>query len=226
MEFLKEILGEELFNQVAEKINAHNGNEANKDNQIKIGNLGKGDYVAQGKYKALEDDLKGKDTELTNANNLIAELKKASKGNEEMQQKFSEYETENARLQEELKATEIKYAFDVLLMDAGVTDKDEREFLSYKYESKMKEEGKNLELDENKHIKGAEGIVETLKTIRPKAFESVADDSGLQVVGDNKLPKPDNRDVIPKKEQFLQMSYEERVALKQKNEQAYKQLAK
>lgn len=35
MEFLKEILGEELFNQFMEKINAHNGNEANKDNQIK-----------------------------------------------------------------------------------------------------------------------------------------------------------------------------------------------
>lgn len=29
MEFLKEVLGEELYNQMAEKINAHNGNEAN-----------------------------------------------------------------------------------------------------------------------------------------------------------------------------------------------------
>lgn len=53
MEFLKEILGEELFNQIAEKINAHNGNEANKDNQIKIGNLGSGEYVGKGKYDAL-----------------------------------------------------------------------------------------------------------------------------------------------------------------------------
>lgn len=42
MEFLKEILGEELFNQVASKINEHNGNEANKDKQIKVANLGSG----------------------------------------------------------------------------------------------------------------------------------------------------------------------------------------
>ena len=69
MEFLKEILGEDLYNQVSEKINAHNGNEANKENQIKIGNLGKGEYVAQGKYAALQEALNGKDTEITNANN-------------------------------------------------------------------------------------------------------------------------------------------------------------
>ena len=39
MEFLKEVLGEELYKQVESKINEHNGNEANEDNQIKIGNL-------------------------------------------------------------------------------------------------------------------------------------------------------------------------------------------
>ena len=33
MEFLKEILGEELYKQFEEKINAHNGDEANKDKQ-------------------------------------------------------------------------------------------------------------------------------------------------------------------------------------------------
>lgn len=45
MEFLKEILGEALFAQFEEKINAYNGNEANKDRQIEIGNLGSGEYV-------------------------------------------------------------------------------------------------------------------------------------------------------------------------------------
>jgi hypothetical protein len=42
MEFLKELLGEELYSQIEAKINEHNGNEANKDKQIKIGNLGTG----------------------------------------------------------------------------------------------------------------------------------------------------------------------------------------
>ena len=227
MDFLKEILGEELFNQVAEKINAHNGNEANKDNQIKIGNLGSGEYVSQGKYSALKDTLNGKDAEITNANNLIAELKKASKGNEEMQAKFSEYEAENVKLQEELQKAERKYAFEAMLMDAGVTDKDEREFLTFKYESKLKEEGKTLELDENKHIKGAESIVESLKTMRPKAFGSDSSGKdGYQVISDNRLPGSDNRTIIPTKEQFATMGYDERLALKQQNEQTYRQLAK
>ena len=227
MDFLKEILGEELYSQFAEKINAHNGNEANKDKQIKIENINSGNYVSKLKYEDIVAQLSGKDTELTNANNLITELKKASKGNEEMQAKFSQYEAENVKLQEELQKAETKYAFEVMLMDAGVTDKDEREFLAYKYESKLKEEGKTLELDENKHIKGAESIVESLKTMRPKAFESNAStNEGYQVLGDNRLPSNDDRTVIPTKEQFATMGYDERLALKQQNEQTYRQLAK
>ena len=42
MEFLREILGEELYKQLETAINAYNGNEANKDHPVKIGNLGGG----------------------------------------------------------------------------------------------------------------------------------------------------------------------------------------
>lgn len=35
MEFLKTILGDELYNQFAEKLNAYNGNEENKDYTFK-----------------------------------------------------------------------------------------------------------------------------------------------------------------------------------------------
>ncbi len=49
MEFLKEILGEELYKQFEEKINAYNGNEANKDKQVKLANLSSGEYVGKGK---------------------------------------------------------------------------------------------------------------------------------------------------------------------------------
>lgn len=196
MEFLKEILGEELFKQFTEKINAHNGNEANKENQIKIGNLGSGEYVGKGKYdadiKKLNDLIAGKDTELTNANTLIGELQKATKGDADLQGKISAYEKENADLQEQLQETERKYAFDLLLMDSGVTDKDEREFLTYKYESKLKEDGKTIELDENKHIKGADGIVASLKTMRPKAFESGTD--GKKVFDEDNLPGGNGED--------------------------------
>ena len=90
MEFLKELLGEALYQQIESKINEHNGNEANKDNQIKIGNLGKGDYVGKAKYDALDALLKGKEAELTTANGLIEQLKKGTKGNEELQGKITQ----------------------------------------------------------------------------------------------------------------------------------------
>jgi len=45
MEFLKEILGDDLYNQFAEKINAFNADEANKDKGIKLANIATGEYV-------------------------------------------------------------------------------------------------------------------------------------------------------------------------------------
>lgn len=197
MEFLKEILGEELYKQVESKINEHNGNEANREKQIKIANLGSGEYVGKGKYDALDALLKGKETELETANGLIEQFKKDTKGNEELQGKITGYETQVADLKSQLQETEIRYAFDVLLMDSGVTEKDEREFLTYKYESKLKEEGKTLELDENKHIKGAEGIVESLKTMRPKAFEKAGKD-GFEPMNTRGVPGGNPGEAEPK----------------------------
>lgn len=225
MEFLKEILGEELYSQVEQAINAHNGNEANKDNQIKIGNLGKGEYVASGKYNALQEAMNGKDAEIANANNLIAELKKASKGNEEMQQKFTEYEAENVKLQAELRETKIKSAIKVALLSEKAVDVD---YLTFKLNEKLKEKGETLELDENDQIKGWKDRLDGLKTQFPTMFESASDGdgTGMKVLDPNKLKQGDDRKTVPTKEQFRKMSYEERVALKQSNEQAYKQLAK
>lgn len=227
MEFLKALFGDKAltFDELVQVINAHNGNEANKENQIKIANLGSGEYVGKGKHDALAESLKGKEAELLSANELIAELKKGTKGNEELQGKISGYESQVAELQAQLKETETRYAFELLLMDAGVTDKDEREFLAFKYEKKLKEEGKALELDENKHIKGGEGIVESLKTQFPAKF-TAAGDTKMRVLGDNKLPPHDGGPVTVTKEQFLQMGYDERLKLKQENETLYRQLSK
>ncbi len=70
MEFLKAILGEELYNQFISKINEFNGDEANKDKQIKLANLTDGAYVSKDKYTSLETDLSGKTSELETANAL------------------------------------------------------------------------------------------------------------------------------------------------------------
>lgn len=50
MEFLKNVLGEELFGQVAAAVNTYNGKPENKDHQVKLANLSEGQYVDKGKY--------------------------------------------------------------------------------------------------------------------------------------------------------------------------------
>lgn len=192
MEFLKEILGEELFSQVEEKINAHNGNEANKENQIKIANLGKGEYVGKGKFDALQEALNGKDTEITNANNLISELKKVSKGNEDMQNKFTEYEQQNTQLQKELAETKMKAAIKVALLSEKAIDVD---YLTFKLNEKLKEKGEKLELDENENVKNWNEIISSLKNQFPTMFNASEGkkniiENRLKGNGDNKVSEP------------------------------------
>lgn len=190
MEFLKSILGEDLYKQIEEKINAHNGNEANKDKQIKIGNLGGGEYVGKGKFDAeiekLTAQLSGKDTELQTANDLIAELKKGTKGNEELQGKITGYETQVAQLQAQLQETKINAALKVALLSEKAIDVP---YMTFKIMEKLKGEGKALELDENENIKGWDDLLSGLKTQFPAQFEKAG--NGGFTVDANPLPSGD-----------------------------------
>ncbi len=184
MEFLKEILGEELFKQFAEKVNAYNGDEANKDKQIKLANLTSGEYVGKGKHDALQALFDGQKTELEQANGLIAELKKGTKGNEELQGKITGYETQVADLQKQLKETKKASAIKVALLSEKALDVG---YLTYKLNEKLNAEGKSLELDENDNIKDWKTYSDGLKTQFPNMFES----SSQKKIDENKLPGSD-----------------------------------
>ena len=205
MEFLKEILGE-LYEQVVEKINAHNGNEDNKDKQIKLENINSGNYVSKLKYDDIVQQLTGKNTELESANGLIAELKKGTKGNEELQGKISGYETQVADLQAQLQETKLKSAIKVALLGEKAVDVD---YLTFKLNEKLKEKGEALELDENDNIKGWDSLRDGLKTQFPTMFES-AGAGKYKVLGDNKLPEGDgDRTTGPQNlAEALKMQYE------------------
>jgi hypothetical protein len=220
MDFLKELLGEELYSQFESKINEHNGNEANKDKQIKIGNLGSGEYVGKGKYEALNELLKGKEAELTTANGLIAELKKGTKGNEEMQQKIGTYESQVAELQAQLQETKIKSAIKVALLSEKAVDVD---YLTFKLNEKLKEKGETLTLDENENIKGWDAYKDGLKTQFPSMFES-ATGTSMKVLGDNRLPAGDNTPGGITQERFNKMGYQGRLKVKQEQPELYAQL--
>lgn len=217
MDFLKTILGDDLFAQIAEKINAHNGNEANKDKQIKLGNLGSGEYVGKGKYDALQELLTGKQTELDTANGLIAQLKKDTKGNEALQGKITEYETQVQQLQEQLAEVKVKSALKVALLSEKALDVD---YLSYKVNEKLKADGKTLELDENEAIKGWADMLSGLKTQFPTMFESGTD--GRKVLEGGRVPDRGGEPSEMTKQEFLRKSYAERAAFAAQNPDAYK----
>lgn len=221
MDFLKEILGDDLFGQVKEKINAFNGDEANKDKQIKLANLAGGEYVGKGKFDSLQEALNSKDSELANANNLIAELKKASKGNEDLQGRFTEYEQENARLQAELQATKVRSALKVALLSEHAVDID---YLTFKLNEKLKDKGQALELDENDNIKGCDDLISGLKIQFPAQFVAPANQGGTKIE-ERKLDKEGGASGITKSD-ILKKPYAERVALYESNPEAYNEAMK
>lgn len=200
MDFLKEILGEELFAQFAEKINAHNGNEANKDNQIKIANLGGGEYVSKAKHDALQALFDGKEKELTAANGLIEGFQKSQKDNEAVQGQITAYQDQVKQLQAQLVQTQIDSGLKIAFMEAGGTDID---FLIWK--AKQGNDGKSLELGEDGKIKGINDLISGLKTSAPNHFKK----AGGVKVEENPLPDGGKRDEAPKTlADALRMQYE------------------
>ena len=101
MEFLKEILGEELFSQVSEKVNTYNSDEKNKENQVKIGNLGSGNYVGKEKFDAKETEIAGLKEQLKNANTEIQSYKDMDI--DSIKKSASDWETKYNNLVEEQK---------------------------------------------------------------------------------------------------------------------------
>lgn len=216
MEFLKEILGEELYNQFMVKINAHNDDEANKEKLIKLVNLTDGGYVSKDKYTSLETDLSGKTSELEKANGLIEELKKTTGKDEESQQKITAYETEITNLKRENEELKTENALKFALLSAGAVDVDYLVF-------KAKEKGE-IKLGDDGKIKGEDDLISGLKTQHPAMFEaSNNQQNGNRRVLENNLPGGD-KDKTVTKEQFLKMGYNERMKLKQENPELFKQL--
>ena len=210
MDFLKAILGEELYAQFEQAVNAYNGNEANKDKQIKIANLGSGDYVSKGKYSSLEAESQTKDAKLTEANNLIAQLQKAAKGDENLQGQVTAYRTKVQELEAELEQTKLENAIKVELLSNKALDVD---YLTFK----LKEKGE-LALDENGKIKGWDDKIAALKTQFPTQFETTA----KKTVIENKLPAGEGGGEALTKEGLLKKPYAERMKIFNENPEAYK----
>lgn len=166
--------------------------------------------VRYGKLKGEHDSTV---KELTEANNLIADLKKSNKGNEEMQGKITAYEGQVQQLQTELANAKLEYAIKIGLLTEKVDDVDYMTF-------KLKEKGE-LELDENEKIKGWEDKIAALKTQFPKQFEN----SGSKKVEENKLEHGDDAHTLTKAD-ILKKPYAERMKIYNENPEAYREAMK
>lgn len=161
------------------------------------------------RYGKLKTDHEGKLAELTEAQNLIAELKKSNKGNEGLQEKISAYEGQAAQLQAELEQTKLEAAVKVELLSAKALDVD---YLTFK----LKEKGE-LALDENGKIKGWDDKLAGLKTQFPAQFEG----AGGKKFEEHKLPDNEEGQTMTKSE-ILKKSYSERQQLFESNPEAFR----
>ena len=221
MEFLKELFKDKAltYDELVQAVNAHNGNEANKDSQIKIGNLGGGEYVSKGKHDSelerLNALVSGKDGDIKTLTETLESLKKGKVDADAIQQKLTDAE----RLLTESKAREAevlkKYALRDALRGAKAVDVD---YMAFKIGEKLKDEGKSLELDENESIKGWDDLLSGLKTQYPNQFETAGNSTKVDA---NPLRKGDDNKPGVTKEEFARMGYQSRLKLKQEQPEVY-----
>lgn len=175
------------------------------------------------RYPKLKNDFEGQGKQLQEALATIETLQKTTKGQEDAQKVINEHKEREQALLAELLQTKIDAAARYGLLAAGGEDV---EYLLFVLKEDAKAENKPLELDEAGNIKGWDDRLKSLQTKKPKMFKAEdGDDSGYQVLEPNKLKKGDDGQLAVTKERFAGMSYEERLALKQKNETLFKQLS-
>lgn len=137
--------------------------------------------VRYGKLKTEHEAMMKKDGE---SQKLIEELQKATKGQEDVQTKITEYETTIQKQQEELANAKTESALKIGLLSAGAKAED-IDYLLFKmgHDSEFK-----MELDENGEIKGLSDKVKDLKTQYPQQFE----ESSQKKIDEKRLNNQEN----------------------------------
>lgn len=126
---LEELLGEELYKQVKEKIDAVNQKEEDKLKHVRYADLSEGNYVSKAKYDELAAEKESLDEKVKTMTGTITKLKKDSEGNEDLQKTITTLQADLKNLQktheDKLKEMSLKEQ----LVKAGVLDP---EYMIYK----------------------------------------------------------------------------------------------
>lgn len=164
------------------------------------------------RYSKLKTQHESANAQLKEANDLIAELKKSTEGQGDLQQKVAAYEQQIATLQAEKKQAQIDAEVNVALLSAGVKP-DDIDYVTFKLMAKGE-----LEIDENGKIKGMDDKIAALKTQLPAQFSA----ESKKIVLENKLPTGDGSGDGITKEALLKKPYAERMKIYTENPEVYK----
>lgn len=167
------------------------------------------------RYGKLKTDHENLTAEHQKSTDLIAELQKATKGQEAVQGKITEYEATIKKLQEEAVQARTESALKIGLLSAGAKA-DDIDYLIFKmsHDTDWKPE-----LGDNGVIKGLDDKVKGLKTQFPNQFETASQ----KKIEEKKLEKPDDDSEVSK-EDFARMGYQAKLKLFNENPDLYKQL--
>lgn len=130
MEFLKEVLGEELYGKVESAVKAFNEKPENKDRQVKAANLATGEYVGKAKYDSIEAEKKNLESQIATLNSTISSLKESNKDNEALQGTIKKLQEDLKLQQAQNVKTAQMYALKEQLGKSGVVDPD---YLIYRH---------------------------------------------------------------------------------------------
>lgn len=126
---LKELLGEDLYAQVKEKIDAANEKEPDKMKHIRYVDLSEGGHISKAEYDTLAAEKENLEKQVKTLNGSIETLKKDNKDNESLQTTITNLQGELKKQQAANEEVRKTYALKEQLAKHGVLDPD---YLIYK----------------------------------------------------------------------------------------------
>lgn len=166
MEFLKSVLGDELYGKVEAEISAYNAADGHKDKPVKLANLTDGGYVSLEKYQALETKSAGLEKQLGEANEAIQSYKDMDidgirKSVTDWEEK---YNTDTQALQKRLEGQQREFAAERFLDSQKIKSPLSRKAILQEFLSQ------GLELKDGAFV-GADEYMKGLKEKYPDEFE-------------------------------------------------------
>lgn len=169
--------------------------------------------VRYGKLKTDHDNLTAEHKKSTD---LIAELQKATKGQEAVQGKITEYQSTIEQLKQEAVQARTESALKIGLLSAGAKA-DDIDYLLFKmnHDTDWKPE-----LGEDGQVKGLQEKLKGLKTQYPSNFESKSE----KKIEEKKLDHPDQKDSVTA-DDFKKMGYQQKAELYNTDPELYSKLS-